>query len=97
MTAAFVSLRRRAGLDHVTLRSLRHFVATTLAGSGVGVRTIAGRLGHANPSVTLRTYAHFLDVADREAAAVMGGLASSLSSPPAPAVLPASSRRSSDR
>lgn len=97
VTAAFVSLRRRAGLDHVTLRSLRHFAATTLAGSGVGVRTIAGRLGHANPSVTLRTYAHFLDVADREAAAVMGELASSLSSLPTPVAPAASSKSSKDR
>jgi len=97
VTAAFVSLRRRAGLDHVKLGSLRHFAATTLAGSGVGVRTIAGRLGHANPSVTLRTYAHFLDVADREAAAVMGELASSLTSLPSPAIAPASSSSSSDR
>ncbi|MGH9158281.1 MAG: tyrosine-type recombinase/integrase [Acidimicrobiales bacterium] len=73
-TAAFIALRNRAGLPHVTLQGLRHFAATALAGRGVGVRTIAGRLGHANPSVTLRTYAHFLDVADRDAAVVMAGL-----------------------
>lgn len=74
VTAAFCSVRRRAGLPGVTLQGLRHFAATALAGRGVGVRTIAGRLGHANANVTLRTYAHFLDVADREAAVVMGEL-----------------------
>lgn len=78
VTAAFCSVRRRAGLPLLTLQGLRHFAATALAGRGVGVRTIAGRLGHANPSVTLRTYAHFLDVADREAADVMGDVVSSL-------------------
>lgn len=74
VTSAFQSLRKRAGLPHVTFHALRHFSATALAGSGVGVRTIAGRLGHANPSMTLRTYAHFLDVADREAAGIMADL-----------------------
>ncbi len=54
---------------------LRHFMATSLAASGVGIRTIAGRLGHADPSLTLRTYAHWLESADREAAdAVEGAL-----------------------
>ena len=38
----------------------------------MGIRTIAGRLGHANPGITLRTYAHFLDAADREAAQALG-------------------------
>jgi integrase len=72
VSGAFVWLRDKLNLPHVTFHALRHFSATTLAGQGVGVRTIAGRLGHANPGITLRTYAHFLDTADREAAAVMG-------------------------
>jgi integrase len=40
----------------------------------VDVRTAAGRLGHADSSVTLRTYAHVLEQRDREAAAVLGAL-----------------------
>jgi integrase len=83
VTAAFVGLRNRLGLRHLTFHGLRHFAATTLAGSGLGVRTIAGRLGHANPSVTLRTYAHFLDVADREAATALGAVVAALASRPA--------------
>ena len=78
ITASFKLLRNKAGLPGVTFHSLRHFSATTLAASGVGVRTIAGRLGHANPSVTLRTYSHFLEPADREAAALMAGVADDL-------------------
>lgn len=72
VTGAFRTLRDRLDLPHVTFHSLRHFTATTLAAGGVGIRTIAGRLGHANPGITLRTYAHFLDVADREAAQAIG-------------------------
>ncbi len=78
MTSAFISLRGRIGLEHITLQSLRHFAATALAGKGVGIRTIAGRLGHVDPNLTLRTYAHFLDVADREAAVAMEGVAALL-------------------
>ncbi len=72
VTGAFRTLRDRLDLAHVTFHSLRHFTATTLAAAGVGIRTIAGRLGHANPGITLRTYAHFLDAADREAATAIG-------------------------
>jgi len=42
-----------------------------LAG-GVDVRTAAGRLGHAQPAVTLRTYAHVMEPADRRAAEIVG-------------------------
>ena len=72
ITGAFRTLRDRLELSHVTFHSLRHFTATTLAAGGVGIWTIAGRLGHANPGITLRTYAHFLDAADREAAIAIG-------------------------
>ena len=42
---------------------LRHFAATTAIGAGADVRTVAGRLGHADASVTLRVYAHALEAA----------------------------------
>jgi integrase len=72
VTDAFRTLRNRLGMPELDFHHLRHFAATTLAGAGVDVRTIAGRLGHANPAITLRTYAHFLEAADRQAADVMG-------------------------
>ena len=40
---------------------LRHFAATTAIGAGTDVRTVAGRLGHTDASVTLRVYAHALE------------------------------------
>jgi integrase len=81
VSGTFRTVRDKLELDNVTFRGLRHFSATALAGRGVGIRTIAGRLGHANPNLTLRTYAHFLEVADREAADGMGELATGFSMP----------------
>jgi len=51
---------------------LRHFAATTAIAGGVDVRTVAGRLGHADASVTLRVYAHALEARDRELAGMLG-------------------------
>lgn len=74
VTDAFRTHRKRAELEHVNFHYLRHFSATTLAVAGVDVRTIADRLGHANPAITLRSYVHFLEATDRQAAEVMGWL-----------------------
>ena len=40
-------------------------------GRGHDIRTVAGRLGHANPAMTLRTYAHAIDGADAGVAATL--------------------------
>ena len=76
VTQSFARLAERAGMPEVRLHDLRHFVATRLLSSGIDVRTVAGRLGHKNPNVTLSVYAHFLPEADREAADVLGRLLS---------------------
>ena len=73
-TRFFTRLRDDLGLPHVHLHSLRHFQATQLVGSGVDVRTAAGRLGHADASVTLRTYSSFLPATDAAAADFIGEL-----------------------
>ncbi|MGH9093712.1 MAG: tyrosine-type recombinase/integrase [Acidimicrobiales bacterium] len=73
-TQAFARIARRAGVEHVRLHDLRHFVASRLLAGGIDVRTVAGRLGHRNPNVTLNVYAHFLPEADRGAADVLGSL-----------------------
>lgn len=73
LTRAFADIVRRLGIDGVTLHGLRHFVATQLAATGeVSARTLAGRLGHANASVTLRVYAEFFPAADVAAARHLG-------------------------
>jgi hypothetical protein len=43
-------------------------------GHGHDVRTVAGRLGHANPAMTLRVYAHACAAADQAVAAALGDL-----------------------
>lgn len=73
-TQAFARIARDAGLPKVRLHDLRHFVATRLLANGVDVRTVAGRLGHKNPNVTLNVYAAFLPEADRDAADLLGRL-----------------------
>jgi integrase len=67
-------LRKKAGLNGVRLHDLRHYVATQLLGAGVDPRTVAGRLGHANPSITMSVYGHFLPEKDRAAADFLDGL-----------------------
>ncbi len=42
--------------------------------AGVLVRTVSGRLGHANAATTLGVYAHYVKESDREAAAMPGAL-----------------------
>ena len=64
--------RRDAGIDtRWRLHDLRHWSATEAIGRGHDIRTVAGRLGHANPAMTLRTYAHALDGADAGVAATL--------------------------
>jgi integrase len=74
VTGFFTRVRDSLGLLEVRLHDLRHFTATQLIGAGVDVRTVAGRLGHSDPSVTLRVYSHALQERDRAAAAIMGQL-----------------------
>ncbi|MFI6921397.1 tyrosine-type recombinase/integrase [Nonomuraea spiralis] len=52
------------------LHDLRHIHATTLRLAGVPVHVVAARLGHADPSITLRVYAHVIRAAEALAAEV---------------------------
>jgi integrase len=72
MTKHFVTLRDSLGYDNMRLHDLRHFAATRLIAEGVPVRTVSGRLGHANASTTLTVYSHFVEASDQEAAGIMG-------------------------
>lgn len=71
---AFGRLCRGLGLTWLSLHTLRHFSASELVGSGRDVRTIAGRLGHADATTTLRVYAHMIEGRDRDAADYLGSL-----------------------
>ncbi|MFG2052687.1 tyrosine-type recombinase/integrase [Micromonospora sp. NPDC048930] len=50
--------RTAAGLPEVTCHDLRHFFASVLIGAGHNPKAVAERLGHADPAMTLRVYAH---------------------------------------
>lgn len=76
VTKRFAQVRDELGYGDMRLHDLRHFAATRLMAAGVPVRTVSGRLGHANPSTTLSVYAHFVEASDQEAASVVGKLVS---------------------
>ena len=57
-------------LPHARVHDLRHIHATTLLLNGVPVHVVAARLGHADPAITLRVYAHVIRAAETAAAEV---------------------------
>jgi integrase len=72
VTGAFRRLCTEVGV-RARLHDLRHYAATTAIAAGIDVRTVAGRLGHADASTTLRVYSHFVADSDRRAAELLGG------------------------
>jgi integrase len=73
ITSGFARAARRVGV-RLRFHDLRHMSASLLIGAGTDVRTVAGRLGHADASTTLRIYAHAFEARDRQAAEVLGAL-----------------------
>lgn len=63
---------KRAGVPRIRIHDLRHTHATMLLRAGRNVKEVADRLGHADPSVTLRVYSHVLPDQRVEAAGVIG-------------------------
>ncbi|MDE3065008.1 MAG: site-specific integrase [Acidobacteriota bacterium] len=75
VTAWWRRSRDRAGVAaRWRLHDLRHWSATISIARGHDIRTVANRLGHANPSMTLRTYAHAVDSTDAPIAAALGSI-----------------------
>ena len=70
MTHRYRRYARRVGIAS-SLKELRHYSATQLLSNGVDLNTVAGRLGHAEGSTTLRFYAQFTRSADQQAAAII--------------------------
>jgi integrase len=64
----FDRLAAAAGLPRITFHDLRHSYATGALRAGVSPKVISERIGHANVSFFLETYAHVLENDDREAA-----------------------------
>jgi integrase len=70
---AFLPAVTRAGLDGVTFHGLRHSAATSWVADGVDLRTVQAWLGHSDPQLVLRLYAHASDAASRSAAEIVTG------------------------
>lgn len=70
LTQAFSRLTERLGMDY-HFHDLRHAMATTAVAAKMDPVTVAGRLGHADPSLTLRVYSHAMGAQDREVADLM--------------------------
>jgi integrase len=66
-------------LPHARLHDLRHVHATTLLLAGVPVHVVAARLGHADPSITLRVYAHVISDQLTEAADIFARAVATIS------------------
>lgn len=67
VTKYFKDFIKRNNLPSVTVHSLRHTNASLMIASGVDIRTVSKRLGHAQTSTTTNIYAHALRSADERA------------------------------
>ena len=71
LTSRFRKFILKNNLPPVCVHSLRHTNATLMIASGVDVRTVSKRLGHAQTSTTTNIYAHAIRTADEMAAAAI--------------------------
>ena len=61
---------RRAAVSvgvEISPHDLRHFAATQMVAAGIPIDSVARRLHHKDPALTLRTYAHPSAVDERRA------------------------------
>lgn len=68
LSREFHRIVKAAGLPHITLHGLRHCVASLMLADGASIKTVAEKLGHANPSLTLDIYSHLLPTIQEQAA-----------------------------
>lgn len=75
-TRKFARVRAELEVDgNVTLKNLRHHVATSLIDEGVSMTTIAGRLGHGSGGrLTQEVYGHVVPATDHAAAEILARL-----------------------
>jgi integrase len=76
ITRSFERVRKAAGIEHGTLKTLRSTVATQLAESGLHPRKAQTFLGHAHMNTTMKSYTAVSDVDD--AASLLPDLADSI-------------------
>jgi integrase len=57
--------------DATVFHDLRHTFASTLLSNGVSIKAVADWMGHANATVTLKTYAHLMPVDEDRARGIL--------------------------
>jgi integrase len=67
-TASYARFTAKIGLKGIRFHGLRHSHASHMLRQRIPLKTVQQRLGRANASVTLNTYAHMLPGDDEEAA-----------------------------
>jgi integrase len=70
-SAEWADIAASINMPEVTWHALRHTHASQLIDAGVDVVTLAKRLGHSSPSITLNVYAHLFRDNDAKAAAAI--------------------------
>ena len=71
VTDWFEKFLERHNLPDISVHSLRHTNATLLIASGVDLRTVSKRLGHAQMTTTANIYTHAIRTADERASQVL--------------------------
>ena len=71
------------GYQGLTFHGLRHVHATILLQNHVDIQSVSSRMGHSDPSITLRAYADAMPARDQEAAATLNQLLLSSGTVPA--------------
>jgi integrase len=66
-TTAWMPARDAAGINEGGLHQLRHLFASMLLAGGVDIKALSEYLGHHDPTVTLRIYAHLMPSAEGRA------------------------------
>ncbi|MDR1015322.1 MAG: site-specific integrase [Coriobacteriales bacterium] len=66
--------QERYGFEGLRFHDLRHTHATMLVSSGLNIKAVSSRLGHASVGITLDLYAHAQREDDEKAAAIIGEL-----------------------
>ncbi|MDH6410054.1 integrase [Aurantimicrobium minutum] len=71
----FTNAAKAAGLEKVSLHTLRHSAATAMLNTGTPMHVVSRILGHSSISITVDTYGHITEDSQRDA---MDGLSSAL-------------------
>ena len=67
---------RRAGVGYANAHTLRHTFSVRALEAGFDIKTLSEILGHADASVTMKTYAHSLDEHKRTSMELLGSFRS---------------------